>query len=240
MNSAQDPEHEPAWAEGTAISKSGLALMAGCFLAATVWSLAACAWTRFCSVFHFRPNQPTPKVPMNKTTPIPTRPEMETLVREIAALKLEEKLLSARMDEEIQAARGRYEDRLAALAVALAEQIEAARTWAEANPTEFTQRKSIEFAHGVAGFRTGMPRLRTVSKWKWDAVLDALRGSRWGAGYIRVKEEINKEQIIADVGAGVLNAADLRKAGAQVTREEAFYVEPKLTRVAARETVEVA
>jgi phage host-nuclease inhibitor protein Gam len=155
-------------------------------------------------------------------------------------LKLDETLLSARMDAEIQAVRGTYEERLATLAPALAEKTEAARSWAEANPAEFGQRKSIEFAFGVAGFRTGTPKLKTILKWKWDAVLDALRGSRWGAGYIRVKEEINKEQIIADVGAGVLSAADLRKAGAQVTREESFYVEPKLTRVAVREVAEAA
>jgi phage host-nuclease inhibitor protein Gam len=175
-----------------------------------------------------------------KSPIIQTRAEMETLIREIAALKLDETLLAARMDAEIQTVRGNYEERLAALSPALAEKTEAALLWAEANPEEFGQRKSIEFAHGVAGFRTGTPKLKTVSRWKWDAVLDALRGSRWGAGYIRVKEEINKEQILADVGTGVLSPADLRKVGAQVAREESFYVEPKLTRVAVREVAEAA
>jgi phage host-nuclease inhibitor protein Gam len=175
-----------------------------------------------------------------KSPPIPSRAEMETLVREIAGLKLNEKFLAARMDAEIQAVRDRYEGHLASITVSLAEKTGAARTWAEASSAEFGGRRSIEFTHGVAGFRTGTPKLKTVLKWKWDAVLEALRGSRWGGAYIRVKEEINKEQIIADVGAGVLSAADLRKAGAQVAREESFYVEPKLTRVSSREVAEAA
>ncbi len=170
-----------------------------------------------------------------KLPAIKTRTEMETAVREIAGLKLNEKLLAANMDAELQSVRESYEGRLVSLAELLTEKTEAARAWAEANPAEFGQRKSIEFAHGVAGFRTGTPKLKTLLKCKWDGVLQALRESRWGGAYIRVKEEINKEQIIADVSAQILSEADLRKAGAQVVQEESFYVEPKLTRVESRE-----
>jgi phage host-nuclease inhibitor protein Gam len=86
----------------------------------------------------------------------------------------------------------------------------------------------------------GPPKLKTLAKRKWDGVLGALRACRWGAAYIRIKEEINKEQIIADIGAGILSGADLRKAGAQVVREESFFVEPKLARSENREVAEAA
>ena len=175
-----------------------------------------------------------------KSPAIKTRAEMETLVREIAGLKLNEKLLTVNMDGEIQSVRDTYEARLGTLTQVLAEKTEAARAWAESNPEAFSQRKSLDFVHGVIGFRTGTPKLKTVSKWKWDGVLQSLRAARWGATYIRVKEEINKEQIIADIGAQILSTADLRKAGAQVVREESFFVEPKLTRVESREVAEVA
>jgi len=171
---------------------------------------------------------------------VKNRFEMETLVREISGLKLNEKMLAASLDAEIQAVRDSYETRLGTLTRVLEEKTEAARAWAERNPEEFGQRKSIDFAHGVIGFRTGTPKLKTVPKWKWDGVLESLRAARWGAAYIRVKEEINKEQLIADIGARVLSEADLRKAGAQVVREESFFVEPKLTRVEAREVAQVA
>ena len=175
-----------------------------------------------------------------KAAVVKTRDQMESLVREIAALKLSEKLLAASLDAELQSVRSEYEKRLTPLAQSLGKKIEAARAWAEANPEAFSGRRSIEFAHGVAGFRTGAPKLKTLLKWKWDGVLDALRAARWGASYIRVKEEINKEQIIADIGAGSLSATDLRKAGAQVVQEESFYVEPKFTRIEPREVAAAA
>lgn len=167
-----------------------------------------------------------------------TRAEMETLVREIAGLKLNEKLLIAGMDAELQAVRDNYEPRLGAIAQVLAEKTAAARAWADASPAEFGGRKSIEFLHGAVGFRTGTPKLKALLK--WDAVLEALRSLRWGARYIRVKEEINKEQIIADFGARILSESDLRKAGAEVVREESFYVEAKLTPVESREVAQAA
>ena len=50
-----------------------------------------------------------------KTPAIKTREKMESLVREIAGLKLDEKLLLACLDRELRAARDRYESRLLAL-----------------------------------------------------------------------------------------------------------------------------
>ena len=183
-------------------------------------------------------NRLNPKSPQSAA--VKTRAQMEALIREIAALKLGEKLLAASLDAELQSVRDNYETRLAPLAQSLAEKTERARAWAESNPGEFAGRRSIEFAHGVAGFRTGAPKLKTVLRWKWDGVLEALRGARWGKTYLRVKEEINKEQIIADFGAGILGATDLRKAGAQVVQEESFFVEPKFTRVEPREVAAAA
>jgi phage host-nuclease inhibitor protein Gam len=175
-----------------------------------------------------------------KSPAVKSRAEMETLVRDITGLKLNEKLLVAGMDAELKAVRDSYESRLNTVTQVLGEKTDAARAWADANPAEFVRRKSIEFANGTIGFRTGTPKLKALAKNKWDAVLQSLRSARWGTAYLRVKEEINKEQIIADIGAGILREADLRKAGAQVVREESFYVEPKLTRVEGREKAQAA
>jgi phage host-nuclease inhibitor protein Gam len=165
-----------------------------------------------------------------KSPVVKTRAQMEMLVREITGLRLDEQMLLASLERELQAARDRYETRLLALARLLADKTAEARQWAGANPDAFGRRRSIDFGHGVAGFRTGPPRLRPLAKRPWDRVLSSLRRLRWGAAYIRVKEEINKEQIIADFGAGKLAEGDLRRAGAQVVREEIFFVEPKRTR----------
>jgi len=179
--------------------------------------------------------------PIHRKSPaVKTRDQMESLVREIAGLKLDEKLLLAGMDRELRAARDRYESRLLALERLLAEKTGKARAWAKANPAAFGRRRSIGFGHGVAGFRTGPPRLRTIARCKWDRVLGSLRGLPWGAAYIRVKEEINKEQIIADIGSGKLSEGDLRQAGARVVREESFFVELRLARIEPRQIAEAA
>ena len=175
-----------------------------------------------------------------KNPAIKTHEQMESLVREIAGLKLDEKLLLAGLDRELRAARDRYESRLLALERLIAEKTGMARAWSKANPAAFGRRRSIDFGHGVAGFRTGPPRLKTIARCKWDRVLQSLRGCNWGAAYIRVKEEINKEQIIADIGAGRLSDGDLRQAGARVVRDESFYVEPKLARLESNQMVEAA
>ncbi|HZV36740.1 MAG TPA: host-nuclease inhibitor Gam family protein [Verrucomicrobiae bacterium] len=180
------------------------------------------------------------KVIQLKTPTVKTRAEMESLMREIARLKLNEKLLLSGMDAELQALRDNYESRLATLTQLLAEKTEAARAWAEANPDEFGKRRSISFAHGTIGFRTGPPKLATLLKRKWDGVLDALGAKRWGAAYIRVKEEINKEQLIADAGAGILSVKELRNIGVEIVQEETFYVEPALAKVESREIAAVA
>jgi phage host-nuclease inhibitor protein Gam len=165
-----------------------------------------------------------------KSPVVKTRAQMETLVREIAGLRLDEQTLLAGLERELQAARDRYETRLLALARLLADKTAEARAWAETNPNEFGRRRSIDFGHGTAGFRTGPPRLRPLTKRPWDRVLASLRRMRWGVGYIRVKEEINKERIIADIGAGKLAGNDLRRVGAEVVRGEIFYIESRRAR----------
>jgi phage host-nuclease inhibitor protein Gam len=180
------------------------------------------------------------KAHMNKrirlqVSPTLTRPEIELLVSAIAAAKNHERLATTLMDEEIAAIREKYQPRLEAEAKRLAEMSAAVQACAEANPQEFHQRKSIEFVCGTIGFRTGTPKLKTLGRLTWDVVLQALRRAKWGSAYIRTKEEINKEQIIADVSAESLSAADLLKIGAVVIREESFFIDPKLTETETRQ-----
>lgn len=105
-------------------------------------------------------------------------------------------------------------------------QREALEVWAR--KTTFPDgKKSLEFCAGTIGFRKGPPKLKTLLKRKWDDVLNALRRKKWGMAYVRVKEEVNKEQIIADFGAGILGAKEMRGVHAEVVQEESFFVELK-------------
>jgi phage host-nuclease inhibitor protein Gam len=162
----------------------------------------------------------------NKPAPVQTREDMETLVGEIAALKRNLRLLAVALDDQIQGARSQYEPQMTAHSQMLEEKTAQARTWAMSNPGEFGGGRSIECLHGTLGWRTGGPALRTLAGWDWDRVKEALK-TKGADGYLRLKEEVNKQVLIADREA--IGPEKLREIGLRVVQEEMFFVDPKLT-----------
>jgi phage host-nuclease inhibitor protein Gam len=167
---------------------------------------------------------------------IKTRAEMEALVGDIANLKLFEIETKAIMDGRLKEIREDYEAQLAEAGKQIEGMMALAQQWADANPDAFAGKKSIEMVHGTVGFRTGTPKLVKKTREKWDALVAAIRAALGGA-YVRTIEEVDKESIIRDYRAGQISDATLREAKLEVTQDEAFYVEPKLTKVEQRESV---
>ncbi|HWD21066.1 MAG TPA: host-nuclease inhibitor Gam family protein [Verrucomicrobiae bacterium] len=166
---------------------------------------------------------------------IRTRAEMETLAGEIADLKNRQRACCAEMDAGLAEIRSHYATMLNGLEQEIAARMAQARAWAESNPAEFGAAKSLVLTQAVVGYRTGQPQLKTLPSWTWDTVLQQLKNLPWSAGLVRTREEINKQQILAE--RAQLGAARLRDMGLRIAQEESFYVEPKLTRVPPRETV---
>jgi len=175
-------------------------------------------------------------------TTIITRARAEEILGEIATLTIEQRAQKNELDRELTAAREKYEAPLTALGKQIEEKTALLESWASANPAEFPkQRKSIDLLHGTIGYRTGTPKLKTLAKWTWDRVLEKLRGlGAPVAGFIRTKEEVNKEAIIAAVTAGNMLVGEERQFGVAVVQDEAFFVEPKLELQTARTVQEIA
>ncbi len=167
---------------------------------------------------------------------ITTRAEMETLVGEITALTIQKDAATALMDEEISRVRKSFEDILSGFSEDIDEKLAVARDWAEANPSEFGDGKSIEFTQGKVGFRCGNPTLKPLSGWTWVTVLDRLQQS--ARSYLRTIEEVNKEALLAD--RELLGADKLRELGVRVVQDEKFFLEPKREALAARQLKEGA
>ena len=161
---------------------------------------------------------------------IATREQMEIVVGEIAALRNRQRQLAAAMDAQIQAVRERYETDLAADSETLERKMEDLRVWAEANPSAFGAARSLETMHGTLGWRIGQPALKTLAGWTFDRVLQVLKDTG-ATGYIRVKEEVNKQQLLGH--RDNLGTEKLRELGLRVVQEDSFFVEPKLTLVEA-------
>lgn len=104
----------------------------------------------------------------------------------------------------------------------------------------FTKKKSLEMAHGVIGFRTGTPKLKTLKGFTWSSALQLAKKFLPGS-YIRQTEELAKDKLLSDrdleevslsdTPDGVSRQVCMREAlgvcGIQVVQDETFYVEPK-------------
>ena len=167
-----------------------------------------------------------------------TREEMQILAGEIAGLKTHEALCAAQMDAELKDVRDRYTLVFAGLQEQIADKMAMARAWAEAHPGEFGEARSLDLTHAVIGYRTGQPQLKTVTGWTWDRVLERLKTLPGCVSLVRLKEEVNKQQILAE--REQLGAERLRQMGLRVAQEETFFVEPRLSEVDRRESISAA
>jgi phage host-nuclease inhibitor protein Gam len=167
-----------------------------------------------------------------------SRAEVEALLVDFQLICINEQKLLAKKNSEVSTVEQRYASQLGEIASGKKSIALRLQTWAEANPAEFEKRKSIETPCGKLGFRTGTPKLGLLNrKWTWETVLQRMRSIRgfWG-GYIRTKEEIDKDALLAAKAAGMLDDQALADSGMKVTQEEAFYVEPKMDEPEARTT----
>lgn len=163
-----------------------------------------------------------------------TRETAERLVREIAELSLEERERKNAIDAAILRAKEQHSARLAGIAAEVKDKAALVQAWAEANPADFGKAKSLAFESGRIGFRTGTPKLKTLAGWTFARALDTLKSLPWGAAFVRVKEEIDKEQLIACHSAHTVSDAELREIGTRVVQDEAFFIEPNLATVETR------
>jgi phage host-nuclease inhibitor protein Gam len=134
-------------------------------------------------------------------------------------------VLEGKMNAEITRVKEKYESRISLLQAERDDAFEVMQAWAEYNPDRFADKKSLDFTHGTIGFRTGMPKLSLLRGFKWPAVLQLVKQNL--PAYVRVKEDVDKERMLAD-----RNAIDLKRVGVCVEQDETFFVQPRLEEVA--------
>ena len=166
---------------------------------------------------------------------ITSREEAETTMNALALLANTRRQLTADMDAKILAVKSGFESGLADCEAAIGIETDKLRVWAESHPDEFPKgRKSIDFLSGTLGFRTGTPKLTLLNRaWNWEKVLTTLKSLRMFTNFVRTKQEVDKDAIIANKN---LQPQDLAGFGVKLVQEESFYVEPNLTETVSRET----
>lgn len=137
--------------------------------------------------------------------------------------------IQATMDVAITKIREKYAEELSVLGEMKAESFEVIQAYAESNRDDFGKRKSMEFTHGIIGFRTGTPKLKTLKGYTWQAVTNLIK--EFLPSYIRTVDEPAKDRLLADRDVPEI-ALVFPKVGIMVDQDESFFVEPK------KETVE--
>lgn len=155
-----------------------------------------------------------------------TRAEYERTIDQIATLSVRARLLNAKMDRKLQAIRDEHGP---ALQQTL-DQLDALLTVAEAYACEHRDelfaggRKSGSTTLAEYGLRLGQPTLKPLNRrWTWAKVLEAVKAGMPGR-FLRVKEELDKDGLRAQLGG---DAATLATVGLRIEQSEAFWVEPK-------------
>ena len=131
--------------------------------------------------------------------------------------------IQAEKDLAITKIREKYVDREVELSAIKSESFEKLQHYAVSNPDLFLKRKSIEFAHGKIGFRTGTPKLKCMFK-KWDDALEKVK--QYLPDFVRVKEELDKEGLLAHKDDEAFQKI-FPICGVKIEQDESFFVEPK-------------
>jgi phage host-nuclease inhibitor protein Gam len=153
-----------------------------------------------------------------------SREEAEDAFAEYAKVDAKMQQITAKMDVQITGIREKHSAMLADLQELKDTAFEKLQAFAENNRDEFGNKKSLEFAHGILGFRTGTPKLKTRKGFTWSIVTNLLK--EFYPSYLRISEEPAKDRLLADRDEPE-TAQLYSKVGIYVDQDETFYVEPK-------------
>lgn len=164
--------------------------------------------------------------------------EMELAFADYARADARIQKINATMDIEMTRIREKYQDELAKLTETKVKSFDILQAYALEKKDElFSKRKSLETTHGILGFRTGNPKLKTLKGFTWASVLTLVK--KFLPDYVRTNEEVNKEKLLTDRDTEIpLDDSEtaeqvcklkekMKDCGITVVQDETFYVEPK-------------
>lgn len=154
-----------------------------------------------------------------------TSEKMEMAIAEYAKADAKLAKINAGMDEQFTRIREKYQDEISTLTDVKEKNFEIVQAFAQENRDElFSKKKSMESTHGTFGFRTGMPRLKTLKGFTWAAALNMIK--EFLPTYVRSSEEPAKEKLLADRDLPEVSE-NLSKCGIEVVQDETFFIDLK-------------
>jgi phage host-nuclease inhibitor protein Gam len=139
--------------------------------------------------------------------------------------------IEAKMNDEINKVKNKYSEDITELNEALAEPIEVLQVFGNEQKTAWGKKKSMELLHCNIGFRQGNPKVDKAKKFTWDAVVELLKKKPLFKKFIRTKEEVNKEAILAEKNDALLGQLK-EDCFIEIVQEENFFIDLKKEEVA--------
>lgn len=140
--------------------------------------------------------------------------------------------IEAKMNEELDKVKSKYKDQITVLQDELEPQVEILEVFAKEQQPNWGKKKSMELLHCIIGFRTGMPKVEKDKKFTWDGITELLGKNKLFKSFVRTKQEVDKESILACDNQELLKLLK-DEAYLSVVQDETFYVEAKREEVAA-------
>lgn len=154
-----------------------------------------------------------------------TPAEFQQAMARYAAAGLRGLEINKAIEAEVNEVLERYEHELQCAAYTKSMAYDTIKHYCTTNKSVlFTKRRSIGTPSGIAGFRLGTPRLKTIKGANWTNILTQLKEKL--PTYIRTVEEPAKDMLLADRHKETV-ALVLREMGVEVVQDELFYVETK-------------
>lgn len=144
-----------------------------------------------------------------------------------AKSEAEARKINADIDLQTQKLRENHQDKLKQLQDTKETSFDVVMQYAEEHPELFEKRRSIETAFGIIGYRMGTPKVLNRKGFQVKAVLELIKDKF--PKFLKIKEEINKEAILADKE---LTDNDVKSIGLEIVQEDTFYIDLKTEEVA--------
>jgi phage host-nuclease inhibitor protein Gam len=169
------------------------------------------------------------KAPASAASVPQTKEEAAQAIAKIGEAQRARQVLESRMNEQIASIKEYYEELAQVHNEVIKSRSAGLQMFCEANRLQLTQMGKVKFASFTTGevkWRTTPPKVTVRAA---EAVLEMFR--RFGMErFIRVKEEVNKEAILAEAGAAeTIAAAGI--AGVVISQAEEFVIEPFETKL---------
>lgn len=151
--------------------------------------------------------------------------EMEHAFAEYAKADARQQKIQAEMDVQMTRIREKWQEELSKLQETKDKSFDVMQAFAMENRAElFSKKKSMETVHGVIGFRLGTPKLKNLKGFTWASVTNLMK--EFLPTYVRVKEEPDKDKLLADRESEKVFPL-FEKVGVAVVQDDTFFVEPK-------------